>query len=105
MIFTDVIERDNSFTIDGYSNRKTIKGAIKEFGKYIAKNYSEAEGNNLIEYQEECIQEPSQEDVRNGLTSYFFTIEEVPCASKLNHVTDEIEYSEANYYLCIRIIK
>lgn len=109
MKYTGIIERPNTITIDGYSNAKTIKGAISEMGRYIKKHISESEGNAIIDAKEEAIYNPCNETnsyiFTNDPNNYFFTIEEVPCASTLNEDTDEIEYSEGRFYMVVRIVK
>lgn len=99
MKFVGVIERPITITVDGYSNAKTVNGAIAEFGRYIAKHFDEGEGKSLIEYKSECVLEPDE------YGGYFLTIEKVPCACKLNEETEEMEYSDGNYYLCMRFVK
>ena len=96
--FIGIKERETTTTIDGYSTAKTINGAIKDFGRYIAKHVSMAEGNNLISFTADCIQEPSKD------CDYYLTIEEVACASRLNE-SQEIEYSKGNFYICLRFVK
>lgn len=99
MKFVGVIERLETMTVDGYSNAKTIDGAIAEFGRYIVKHFSESEGKALIDNKSECLLAPQND------CEYFLTIEEVPCASQWNEETEEMEYAEGNYYLCVRFIK
>lgn len=101
MKFVGAIERPDTITVDGYSNAKTINGAISEFGRYIAKHFSESEGSNITEYKQESLCSPSEEEA----SSYFFTIEEVPCAAQWNEKTEEMEYADGNYYLCVRFCK
>jgi len=91
-------ENSGTITIDGYSTMKTVNGTIKEVGRYIAKNISELEGNSILQYPQESLCEPQE-------GGYFFTIEDVGCASQLNDDTDEMEYKEGNYYFCICIAK
>lgn len=105
MTFVGIIDRPNTITIDGYSNAKTIKGAIADMGRHIKKNISESEGNGILENKEESLLPASQWDYKNGLDSYFFTIEEVPCAASLNEETDSMEYADGNFYMVVRICK
>ena len=98
MIFTDMIVRENTITIDGYSNRKTIKGALSDMGRYIRDNVSKSEGEAIIELREESLAPASGSD-----GGYFLEIEEVPCATRC--VNNNLEYAEANYYICCRIVK
>ena len=100
MKFAGIIERAETVTVDGYSNRKTAKAAIKEMGRYIRDNVNETEGNAIIDYPEESLLSASE-----SYGGYFLEIEEVPCASQYNEDTDEVEYDEANYYIVCRIVK
>lgn len=99
MKFVGVVERSETMTIDGYSNAKTINGAIAEFGRYIAKHFSESEGSALVEYKQECLMNPSSD------SDYYLTIEDVPSASNWNEETEEMEYADGNFYLCMRFVK
>lgn len=98
--FADVIERKETITVDGYSSAKTLKGAIKDFGRYIKKHYSESEGSVLTDYPDESVVDPTED------ADYFFQAEGVPCATRLIEETEEMEYKEGyNYYLVIRFYK
>lgn len=99
MKFVGAIERSNTMTVDGYSNAKTINGAISEFGRYIAKHFDETEGSALVEYKSECLLNPINDE------DYLLTIEEVGCACNWNEETEEMEYADGNYYLCMRFVK
>lgn len=100
MKFVGMIDRAETVTVDGYSNRKSATAAIKEMGRYIRDNVSETEGNAIIDYPEESLLSASE-----SYGGYFLEIEEVPCASQYNEDTDEVEYDEANYYIVCRIVK
>lgn len=107
IIFADTIERVHTITIDGYSDRKTISGAVKDFGRYIEKTYHNGEGQAIIDIVKDGISETnspfaSPEGSDGG---YFFEIEEVPCASRYDESIDSMEYREANYYLYMRFFK
>lgn len=95
MTYTGVIERETTITVDGYSSAKTMKGAIADFGRYIKKHFSEGEGENLIEYKEECLL-----SANNSYGGYFLEVEEVPCASNWNEEKEEMEYKDG-YYFCL----
>ncbi|MEY8352572.1 hypothetical protein AALB39_04355 [Lachnospiraceae bacterium 54-53] len=99
MKYVGAIERQDTMTVDGYSNAKTINGAISEFGRYIVKHFSKSEGSALIENKQECLCFPVVDN------EYFFTIEEVPCATQWNEESEEMEYADGNYYLCMRFVK
>lgn len=100
MKFVGAVDRPLTMTIDGYSNAKTINGAISEYGRYIMKHFSESEGSALVEYKQECLIFPNDND-----GGYFFTIEEVPSASNWNDETEEMEYADGNWYLCMCFVK
>jgi hypothetical protein len=107
IIFAGSIERENTVTVDGYSDRKTISGAVKDFGRYIEKKYHNGEGQCIINIVKDGISETNNPFVspKDSCGGYFFEIEEVPCASRYDEETDEMEYKEANYYLCMRFVK
>lgn len=100
MIFKEIIERENIITIDGYSKAKTVKGAIKDLAKEIAK-HSTDEANNLIENIEDTISVLNQ---RFEGCEYWIDCEEVSCAVKYNE-EGEAEYKEANHYMAICFVK
>lgn len=100
MIFTQTVERENTITIDGYSKAKTVKGAIKDLAKEVAK-YSTDEANNLIDGIEETINILNQ---RSEGCEYWIDCEDVPCACKYNE-EGEPEYKEASQYIAICFVK
>lgn len=100
MTFMGIIERENgTVIIDGFSNRKTEKGAIQEFGRWIAKHIDKNEGDAIVNYWNEAVL-----PARESCGGYFFEIEEVPCAATINEETEEMEYADGNYYLCCRLV-
>lgn len=101
LIYPETRTLGNLVVIDGYSNRKTLVGAINEMGRFIAKNIDAAEGRMILDYGVASLQ-----PAKYSYGGYFFEIEEVPCASRIvDEETDEIEYTDANYYLVCRIVK
>lgn len=100
MTFTGIIDRQTTVVIDGYSNRKTEVTAIREFGRWIAKNVNKEEGESIVEYGLDSL--VSAKDSCGG---YFLEIEEVPCACEWDEEADEMKYKEGKYYLCCRIVK
>lgn len=100
MTYVGIIDRPNTVTIDGYSNRKTLTGAIKEFGRWIAKNVNREEGNAIVENGIDSLL-----SAKDSCGGYFLEVEEVSCASNWNEDTDEMEYKEGRWYLCCRIVK
>lgn len=101
MTFTGIIESTNHITVDGYSNRKTLKAALKDMGRFIRDNLDKGEGQCIIDYPEEV--RVSWLDKIGG--SYFLEAEEVPCASQFNEDTDEVEYADGRWYIVCRFVK
>ena len=99
MIFTDKIERNGIIIIDGYSNAKTVKGAIKDLAKEVSK-YSILESNGLIDNMEETI---NTLNIKYDDCDYVVECESVSCAT--TYIDDETnEYKEANFYLHISFV-
>ena len=103
LIYPGTIEHETTITVDGYSNRKTIKAAIKEMGRYIRDNLNQEEGQSIIDYPEECILPIWAKQERD---CFFLEVEEVPGASYYDEDADEVVgYTDANYYICCRFVK
>lgn len=100
LIYVDVVEREETITIDGYSTAKTIKGSISDMGKYIKRHYSESEGDAMIKSKEEAL--IAAKDSEGG---YYLEIEEVSCASRWNNEKEQMEYQDANFYIVCRFVK
>ena len=100
MTFTGIIDRQTTVVIDGYSNRKTEVTAIREFGRWIAKNVNKEEGESIVEYGLDSL--VSAKDSYGG---YFLEIEEVPGACDWDEEKEEMNYADARFYLCCRIVK
>lgn len=96
--YTGIVERTDTITVDGYSTLKSKKAIIKEVAKFIQKNYK-VDTQFILNNIDESLFQPSED------CNYFFTLEEVGCASQINEDTDEMEYKEGNYYFCIRLDK
>ena len=96
MIFTTKTESNGHVHIDGYSNKKTVNGALKDLAREVTK-YSESEARCIIEaikFGDEVIIDTEE---------YKIECEEVGCATK--YINDEeVEYKEANYYLHIMYV-
>ena len=96
MIFTTKTERNGLIHIDGYSNKKTLNGALKDLAKEVAK-YNEAEAKNIIDAIK------FGDEVLIDTEYYKVEVEEVGCATR--YINDEeVEYKEANYYLHIMYV-
>ena len=103
MKFVQAEMRSNgTMNIDGYSANKTLKGALKDLARELAK-YDKGEAEAITKYIDDTC-----EMVKNGMINepgcYYIEAEEVGCASQYNEETDEIETADANWYLYIRYI-
>jgi len=96
MIFAQTTVRNGLVVIDGYSNKKTIKGAIADLVKEVAK-INEAEATNLKEYGLELLGTTNETD------EYYIECEKVCCATNMTE-DDEMEFKDANFYLMIRFV-
>jgi hypothetical protein len=104
MKFVEAIERSEYITVDGYSTRKTVLGAIREMGRYIAQHYDKVEGEGIIRDGVESLCANDPEMFKLGAV-YCLEVEPVSCACKFNEDTDEMEYDEGNFYVVCRIAK
>lgn len=97
MVFVESHTNNNGLTIlDGYSKAKTVKGALKDLSREVAK-INELE-SHFTDYLDETI---TMLNIPHDVDNWFIDCEEVGCASKINEQTDNIEYAEGNFYLCI----
>ncbi len=105
--FPQVVERKDTITVDGYSDRKHLEAAIKDFGKYIEKRFKNGEGGVLVSMVADGITDTNTPytPASSSCGGYFFEWEEVSCASMLNEDTGVMEYADGNYYFVIRMVK
>jgi len=102
MIFAGIRETTQFTIIDGYSNNKTVNGALKDLAKEVEK-YSKIEANAL----RDMIKDKSITNllnVDNGNDCYYIEYSEVSQASRIVN-DNENEYKDANYYIMIRFVK
>lgn len=107
LAYVDVIEREYTITIDGYTSNKTERGIIKDVARAIEK-YDKEEAKALLSFLEYGIDEYNTPffKAENSDGDYFFEYEEVHCATRYNEETDEVEYRDGfNNYFCIRFVK
>lgn len=97
MKYIGIIKRETTTTIDGYSNAKTIKGALNDMGRYIEKHLNFDEGNKKEASETISIGNHSYSD-------YGVEVEEVGCATKIDEDGNVLEYSEANFYIMVRFV-
>lgn len=104
MKFVGVLNTANSrtITVDGYSNKKTALGAIKEMGRFIADTLGyEDEGNCIVKYGLESL----CPNCYSGPDQYCLEVEEVPCACMWDERKDEMRYAEGRWYVMCRFVK
>lgn len=107
LAYVDAIVREDTITVDGYTSNKTERGIIKDVARAIEK-YDQGESNFLLEMLKMGIDEYNDPFVKavNSGGGYFFEYEEVPCATRYNEETDEVEYKEGYHnYFCIRFVR
>ena len=101
MKYIGIIKREATITVDGYSNAKTIKGALNDMGRYIEKHLDFDEGRLLqVANKEEAIETVSIGN--HSYSDYGIEVEEVGCATKIDEEGNIQEYSEANFYVMVR---
>ena len=99
MTFCNSHTNSNGLTIlDGYSNAKTLKGALKDLSREVAK-ITESE-SHFTDFMEDTI---AMLNIPHG-NEWFIEYEEVACASQFNDNTEEMEYKNGNFYLCIGFV-
>lgn len=100
MKFVEIENRKGMINLDGYSTRKTLRGALNDLAREVAK-IDKGEADNITEYMDDTMAM-----VLDGMTNepgaWYIEAEEVNCASRFNEDTDEMEYTDANWYLYIR---
>ncbi len=110
MTFVDIETRNGMINLDGYSRNKTLKGALKDLAREVAK-IDEGEGKCISDYINETA-EMVAAGMANEPGAYYIEAEEVPCASRYKFLNGdendyseeniEIQYAEGHWYLYIR---
>ena len=100
MTFVQIEKRNGMINLDGYSRNKTLKGALKDLAREVAK-IDEGEGNTITENIDEYVGMIA-DGMINEPGCYYIEAEEVHCASRYSEKNDELEYAEGNCYLYIR---
>jgi hypothetical protein len=97
MIFTSIRKQNGICVIDGYSNKKTIKGALSDINKEVSK-IDQSEAASLKQFGMDNVNKDFGDDC-----DYQISITEVPNASI--YLNDEVvDYQEANFYCYIRFV-
>lgn len=99
MTFVEIEKRNGMINLDGYSRNKTLKGALKDLAREVAK-LDKGEADAILDNLDETAAMAS--DMANVPDAYYIEAQEVPCASRYSEETDEIEYAEGRWYLYIR---
>ena len=103
--FTDIIDRQETLIIDGYSSAKTINGVMHDIAR-IMKKVLPNEYDTFMTANKEEAENLLQCTLKDSEGGFFVEVEEVSCASRINEDTDEMEYKDGyNYYFCTRVVK
>lgn len=100
MTFVETEIRNGMVNLDGYSTRKTLRGALKDLAREVAK-IDKGEADGITNYMDDTL-EMVLEGMTNEPGAWYIEAVEVGCASRFNEDTDEMEYAEGNWYLYIR---
>ena len=124
MKFTEYRENKNGVGfVDGYSARKTMKAALKDAANEV-KKYSADEAQGILDYLDDYITDLNNNPTRYGdfvTTGYYdadncwgIEMQPVDGASRyifldgdednLDDDNIEMEYADANWYICIRFV-
>ena len=103
MTFVGAYTNNSGLTIlDGYSKAKTIKGALKDLSREVAK-ISESE-SHFTDYMEDTL---AIINASHG-NEWFIECQQVGSASRIVEDEDgnflDMEYAEGNFYLCIGFV-
>lgn len=105
MTFVQTEKRNGMIHLDGYSRNKTLKGALSDLAREVAK-IDEGEGRNISEYIDETAQMVI-DGMANEPGYWYIEAEEVHCATRLKNpesTEPEMEYAEGHWYLYIRFV-
>lgn len=105
MTFVQTQIRSGMVYMDGYSKAKTLKGALKDLAREVAK-IDAGEGRNISEYIDETAQMVI-DGMPNEPGYWYIEAEEVSCATRLKNPDSddpEMEYADGNWYLYIRFV-
>jgi len=110
MTFVQIEKRNGMINLDGYSRNKTLKGALKDLAREVAK-IDEGEAHAITDNLDETVQMVA-EGMDNYPGCYVIEAEEVGCASRYKYLDGdennyseenvEIEHAEGHWYLYIR---
>lgn len=104
LIFGRADIHENYIGIDGYSNKKTIEGALSDLAKAVEK-YDKGEADFLRAAISNGETMQIHNDRTAGPAQYILEYEEVPSASQYNEQTGEMEYKNGRWYVYTRIVR
>lgn len=103
--FVDIIDREKTLIIDGYSSAKTINGVMHDIARLMKK---------VLPNEYDTFMTANKEEAENLLActpkssegGFFVEVEDASCACKYNEDIDELQYKDGyNYYFCTRVVK
>ena len=95
MTFVQIEKRNGMINLDGYSRNKTLKGALKDLAREVAK-IDEGEASAITNNLNESV-EAVAAGMMNVPGAYYIEAEEVHCASRYSEKKDEMEYAEGHW--------
>lgn len=112
MKFVKIERRNGMINLDGYSRNKTIKGALKDLAREVAK-IDDGEARNISDYIDDTAK-MVLDGIANEPGAYYIEAEKVSCASRINFLDGdennfssdniEMESAEGSWYLYIRFV-
>lgn len=100
MKFVQIENRKGMINLDGYSDRKTLRGALRDLAREVAK-IDKGEADGIANYLDDTIN-LLKEGMTNEPGCWYIEAQEVESACKWNEDTDEMEYTDGHWYLYIR---
>lgn len=103
--FVGIIDRPTTITVDGYSSAKTLNGVMHDIARLMKSICPREVQTFMTKGKQDAIDllDCTPEGSEGG---FFVQVEDVPCASRINGDTYEIEYKDGyNYYFCTRVVK
>lgn len=109
LIFAETTHNNGYYVTDGYSDNKTLRGALNAMAREIEKFVPCEGGKGFVEAVLEALKYNQTQGCYDMFTGdrkgFYVEIEHVPCASRYiykDEEIDDIEYKDATYYICAR---
>lgn len=100
MKFVQIENRKGMINLDGYSDRKTLRGALRDLAREVAK-IDKGEADGITNYMADTLA-LVREGMSNEPGCWYIEAQEVESACQWNEDTDEMEYADGHWYLYIR---